>query len=308
MGSPKKARSLHPDNKVLPHAGGNENNLPPQGPKELLSHKPKRPSQVTRGSRASSDSLKAKRSSQSIGMEELAQGSPIAQSDEGLAKDFDAAAAIRPSRRRGAVVSYAEPNLRAKMRRPTKEMIDAVANQDTRRSSSFQLLQDGLSDESDRNPGGKSGHGSPRPRSSGHMPADFALADQATDMPGHCLTSVSQRKRKTSSTSKAADQPSIDDGDDVGVLAPESSTLVEPGSNPKQTTRRQPRRHSSNPKSKAGKASFVYGVDTSGQSLSPPGATSPINVTSLLQSGLEDEDAGLQRETRVAARRRSMMV
>lgn len=221
----------------------------------------------------------------------------MAPPDEALAEDFDATAAIRPSRRRGAVVSYAEPNLRAKMRRPTKDMIDAVANQDSRRSSSFQLLQDGSDDEN------ASDH-TPRPRASGNLPADLALADQATDMSrdhsGHSWTSVSQRRRKTSSTIKADDQSLVDDEDNAGVFAP------------KQTTRRQPRRHSSNPKSNAGKVSTRRGADTSGEPLSPQ---SSLHVAHLVQSGLEDEDAeslameaGLRRETRVAARRRSMMV
>ncbi|UPK99255.1 hypothetical protein LCI18_010190 [Fusarium solani-melongenae] len=47
----------------------------------------------------------------------------------------------RPSRRSRAAVSYAEPNLRAKMRRPTKELLDAVAGEGkhARRSSAADL-------------------------------------------------------------------------------------------------------------------------------------------------------------------------
>ncbi|KAL4959832.1 shugoshin family protein [Aspergillus stella-maris] len=44
--------------------------------------------------------------------------------------------AARPSRRRGAVVSYAEPNLRDKMRRSTNELGPAVNGSKSRRSSS----------------------------------------------------------------------------------------------------------------------------------------------------------------------------
>ncbi|KAI6780877.1 Shugoshin-like protein [Emericellopsis cladophorae] len=45
--------------------------------------------------------------------------------------------ASRPSRRRGSVVSYAEPNLRDKMRRPGKQLVDAVTS---RRSSQQEIL------------------------------------------------------------------------------------------------------------------------------------------------------------------------
>lgn len=45
----------------------------------------------------------------------------------------------RASRRSRGVVSYAEPNLRDKMRRPTKDMVDAVTG--SRRSSQFDLLE-----------------------------------------------------------------------------------------------------------------------------------------------------------------------
>lgn len=44
----------------------------------------------------------------------------------------------RASRRSRGVVSYAEPNLRDKMRRPTKDMVDAVTG--SRRSSQFDML------------------------------------------------------------------------------------------------------------------------------------------------------------------------
>lgn len=53
--------------------------------------------------------------------------------------------AHRPSRRARASVSYAEPNLRDKMRRPTKELVDAVVREDkTYRGSSISLEDDGV--------------------------------------------------------------------------------------------------------------------------------------------------------------------
>lgn len=283
---------------------------PQKQPKELLNQKPKRPSLATRGARQGSDLLKAKRSSRSIGMEESThdQPNPSAMVDSPIAEQDESAS--RPSRRRGAVVSYAEPNLRAKMRRPTKEFIDAVANQDSRRSSSFQLIQEDLSDDSDH-------HGS-RPHSGG-LPADLALADQSTDMfskneSGQRLSSVSQRKRKVSSANKRDDRPSIGlhDDDNTSASASESSNLADLQANSsKQVSRRQTRRHSSNPKGNARKAS-------PGRGESPQRAKLSLDTASFLQSSLEDDDdagwkdstndVGLRRETRIAARRKSMMV
>ncbi|RDW82138.1 hypothetical protein BP6252_03250 [Coleophoma cylindrospora] len=49
------------------------------------------------------------------------------------------AEAQRPSRRARGAVSYAEPNLRDKMRRPTKELVDAVAREEARRTASIKL-------------------------------------------------------------------------------------------------------------------------------------------------------------------------
>lgn len=55
----------------------------------------------------------------------------------------------RPSRRARAAISYAEPNLRDKMRRPTKELYDAVTGEGKfKRSSSNHLLEPGSTAES----------------------------------------------------------------------------------------------------------------------------------------------------------------
>jgi hypothetical protein len=48
----------------------------------------------------------------------------------------------RPSRRARGAVSYAEPNLRDKMRRPTKELVDAVISDDKAHRKSFIMLED----------------------------------------------------------------------------------------------------------------------------------------------------------------------
>lgn len=54
-------------------------------------------------------------------------------------KSMDMASNVpaRPTRRQRAVVSYAEPNLRDKMRRPTKGLIAAVSDQSRRSSNSL---------------------------------------------------------------------------------------------------------------------------------------------------------------------------
>ena len=53
----------------------------------------------------------------------------------------------RPSRRARGAVSYAEPNLRDKMRRPTKELVDAVgADAKVHRTSIIKVEDDGASD------------------------------------------------------------------------------------------------------------------------------------------------------------------
>lgn len=54
----------------------------------------------------------------------------------------------RPSRRSRAPVSYAEPNLRDKMRRPTKDMVDAVSGEGKYRRSSNAPVDDAAATES----------------------------------------------------------------------------------------------------------------------------------------------------------------
>lgn len=72
----------------------------------------------------------------------------------------------RPSRRARAAISYAEPNLRDKMRRPTKELYDAVSGEGKFiRSSSAHLLESGSTSQS----GGDGEH------------SDLGLSKQPTD-------------------------------------------------------------------------------------------------------------------------------
>ena len=64
--------------------------------------------------------------------------------------DGNQTARMRPSRRSRGAVSYAEPNLRDKMRRPTKELVDAVAGERYRRISKAYPVK-GTSNEQDTN-------------------------------------------------------------------------------------------------------------------------------------------------------------
>lgn len=55
-------------------------------------------------------------------------------------------APCRTTRRQRAVVSYAEPNLRDKMRRSTNEFVDAVAGRNSRRASSSHTVEENMND------------------------------------------------------------------------------------------------------------------------------------------------------------------
>jgi hypothetical protein len=256
---------------MLPKTGGDENIKSPVKPKELESNKNKSLNQKPRV-RSTPMLQKQKRSSRSTDFDEavhsqltstVLKDSPVAKSGEGLMGVSDLTGS-RPSRRRGAVVSYAEPNLRDKMRRPTSEMADAVIANGSRRSSSFQL-RESLDNEADHSR--KSGAG-PGSASNGNLPADLALADQATD---------------------------------VFVKDNESEHLLETVSR-----RRQSRRHSSNPKSTTRHVSS-RDVDATGES--PTNAAHMDNAEGDEVPGWDSAmDVAYRRETRVAARRKSMMV
>lgn len=247
-------------------------------PKELNSHKSRALGQKARN-RSTPVLQKQKRSSQATDSEETMQNqdaptilkdSPTAKSGRGLPEVSDTMAGSRPSRRQRAVVSYAEPNLRDKMRRPTSELIDAVGTHGSRRSSSFQLVQESLDDEDS-----KSSRAGASPSLTGHFPADLALADQATDL--------------------------FVKGDASDQL---SATV---------SRRRQSRRHSSNPKCTIRDESPQRDVDVEGASplghKSPPTSGLPLNDDEASEwKSTAAMAPNLRRETRVAARRKSMMV
>ncbi|KUI58757.1 Shugoshin [Cytospora mali] len=83
----------------------------------------------------------------------------------------------RPSRRARASVSYAEPNLRDKMRRPTKELLDAVSGEGKYRRSS--MAQTGFSASASKV---QAEHENPGP-SSQLLTVEAAIAEEAARRP-----------------------------------------------------------------------------------------------------------------------------
>lgn len=311
LGSPKKSRTASQlDTKTRQKIGQDENMPSPQKPKDLASQKSKTPSGRPRG-RPPSLLQKPKRANQTITTEDATQNqtkttsktvnvpkdSPIAKSRESMEDMSDETGASRPSRRRGAVVSYAEPSLRAKMRRSTKDMADAVAD---RRSSSFQLGRESLDGDDqfvDRKPEPKTEDSSRTPSGGRgyHADADAVLPDVLSkDGDGDSedlITTVSRRRRKVSTANTKKD-----DIFDISDNARESEH--EP-----VYSQRQSRRHSSNPKS----GTINLDVDDSWSSQ----ADSCFDNDDLNGNGWKLPpaiDAGHRRETRIGARRRSMMV
>lgn len=250
--------------------GRDENTKSPMKPKELENSRNKSLSQKPRV-RSTPMLQKSKRSSRSTEFDEvdsqptpiMLRDSPLARSGEGLMGASDLAAS-RPSRRRGAVVSYAEPNLRDKMRRPTSEMADAVIANGSRRSSSFQL-RESLDNEYDHSRKSGAGSGS---LLNGNLPADLALADQATD--GFVKDTTSEQLSETVSR------------------------------------RRQSRRHSSNPKSTTRHVSS-QDVEA-GESPTTFAQMNGAEGEEGLAWEPSAMDVAHRREARVAARRKSMMV
>lgn len=110
---------------------------------------------------------------------------PEKQSAE--SEDATSNAPSRATRRQKSVVSYAEPNLRDKMRRPTGDFTPAVGNRSGRRSSSWESA----TDEANK-PGGKSSRGSDATEKDSSI-----LSEDPANSSGEHLNTVSQRKRRT---------------------------------------------------------------------------------------------------------------
>ncbi|KAJ5549747.1 hypothetical protein N7535_002312 [Penicillium sp. DV-2018c] len=303
LSSPKKARmSSNQTAKLLQRpTKGDENSDSPRKFKTVEKLTDKALNQKPRVSKVASRT-KEKRTARpaSTQLEESAlRQSALSPQPNGSKSEEDTGA--RPSRRRGTVVSYAEPNLRDKMRRPTKELIDAVAF-GSRRSSSFQSVRNSLEGGETR------GHSQPHDS----LPADLTHAEQDADMScgggssENMLATVSQRKRKVSSAPKddsdAGDRSSDLQREIENSLADISAQVSQESS----ASRRHTRRHSSNPKSATANTPKPDGEQSEPQSPvgDSPEYEDPFRPT--LDGTTENNLA--RRGQRVAVRRKSMMV
>lgn len=293
--------SSHQDSKLMQRSTkGDENNNSPQKVKDVEKLSGKTANQKPRVSRVA-PSNKEKRASRPAPPqpEEPSLHQPSLSPHPNAVNTEESA--IRPSRRRGAVVSYAEPNLRDKMRRPTKEMIDAVAL-GSRRSSSFQPGRDSLDG---------AGEGAQPRDAHPHLPADFTLAAQSSDLPSvdsseQLLAMVSRRKRKVSSAPK--------DGSDVGNPSSGLKKEIEDSladisahvSQKPLNSKRQTRRHSSNPHSTAANMA-QYDIDQI-EPQSPIDSPEDEDSFGPGPNGSTTDAGDVRRGQRVAARRKSMMV
>lgn len=156
----------------------------------------------------------------------------------------------RPSRRPRATISYAEPNLRDKMRRPTNELVDAVAAGQFRRTSSSHADTSNVGrDENECDSNAKKSHIAVEEDNSlissiyGHgLSGTASAAEQETfhrvsELPKSVIT---ERKRRTSSAAN----------DEIRRSQERDNPTEHMDSNRTKratSTARPPRRHSSNP-------------------------------------------------------------
>ncbi|RAL00219.1 shugoshin family protein [Aspergillus ibericus CBS 121593] len=269
---------------------------------------------------------------------------------------------MRPARRQRAVVSYAEPNLRDKMRRPTNELIAAVGDRPRRISVPLNAQSDDASGDEYLHKNGK--RNARKPRNSDPSKEPNLLG---TKMPA-CLSTrqmnISQRKRKTSPTSKFDNAASqgiaeettgapprqwvAEESKDRELCGADDNIETQPprkmgqsvrnlpinACKARQTTGRQPRRHSSHSESSGQDQRQTADKDRmsiGSQRASPPEAcaknlapTKPLEDLAILNpqaqrptstqisSTTMPTNAGLsrrgQRAAAAAARRKSMML
>lgn len=233
----------------------------------------------------------------------LAKYEPSKEDPNSSASDIpkdEAPNPARPSRRQRAVVSYAEPNLRDKMRRPTNEFADAVKTGDARRNSSTQ--------------------GSHAKGNDGDEGANGDSLDETG--------TVSQRKRKTLPAN--TDDPSsvFDNSYEMAQKYSISSTQDQHAT--RNEGGKQTRRHSSNPRSSRRVSRSHDGDDYLSQAYAQGGSDidfmsmatdkRSLDANSRAQSGdvqldMEQDESSnsidgkqIRRGQRGGARRRSMML
>lgn len=129
----------------------------------------------------------------------------------------------RASRRSRGVVSYAEPNLRDKMRRPTKDLVDAVTG--SRRSSHFELGHDSTTKS---RPGSHS-RTSSETRAPGPEPGSIPASPSAGRGPSSqdLPKSVATQRKKRSSSAVAKEDPDTSHESTESLLASEDVDLYE---------------------------------------------------------------------------------
>ncbi|PGH17016.1 hypothetical protein AJ79_01400 [Helicocarpus griseus UAMH5409] len=161
----------------------------------------------------------------------------------------------RPSRRSRGSVSYAEPNLRDKMRRPTKELVDAVTGEARFRRTSKSDL--GSSDE--RNHNFDTATGEDSITSTAYNDSCTSLDNSMIELPSNVM---SNRKRRTLSANKFDIGGAPETGQSPSSVAistlmagskrrshqpKDSDNLGTEQNDASGTTARNSRRHSSNP-------------------------------------------------------------
>ncbi|KKK24394.1 hypothetical protein ARAM_004383 [Aspergillus rambellii] len=239
---------------------------------------------------------------------------------------------VRPSRRQRAIVSYAEPNLRDKMRRSTNELVAAVGVDKPRKSTSYTVHTD-TAKESDEQ---RSSIGAWDVAEEKHTLAPLeTLSSHAKRQ----MNMISQRKRKTSpidKASQASDGAYIEDATEdqtqfssaetdknekkTITKQEEASIKVDPAVS---GTTRQSRRHSSNIKSSERNRPLEINTELEGSASFQAGVANLISeITTNSTRSKEDfegdspdhgdiftiEAKQIRRGQRAAARRRSMML
>lgn len=251
-------------------------------------------------------------------------------------------APTRATRRHRPVISYALPNLRDKMRRPTKELVDAVGGDHCRRNSSYQPAHSQLADEDERFSDAKFGASEPNNEhevTQSSLSANDAPEAQVSQIQSNSderkLELVSQPKRRTSSanfeimpscpnslhpsgneTSLAKDMGPERPSDEICHDLDEYSSSV---ANKGVTTKRSSRRHS--PNSRKSMQALATKLPSSHICTIVPPSKEPELSATLTEGDdtLHDDPEDLQqgpaaqkrqnrRSDRVTVRRKTMMV
>ncbi|EED20320.1 shugoshin family protein [Talaromyces stipitatus ATCC 10500] len=234
----------------------------------------------------------------------------------------------RPSRRARGAISYAEPNLRDKMRRATNELVDAVIIAGGRRSSTTVTGTSGQEYDPDKS---TLNNIPEENESSIDNKAATTTTQGIGELPKHMVT---KRKRRTLSASTndilRLDDPecgldSKQDGqvhNSSAMLSPSADKSITTNNTTQAQTRRrsanpnsQSRRHSSNPavsdREKPNLDDETFEIDSESHDDSLEDSFKHIEGTRAKTTRALTEESSIlpaKRGQRVSARRRSMMV